>query len=33
MGPEGGIIGGKIVAKGSVEDIKNNKDSITGKYL
>lgn len=33
MGPEGGILGGKIVAKGSVEDIKNNKDSITGKYL
>ena len=33
MGPEGGYLGGKIVAKGTKEDIKNNKNSITGKYL
>ncbi len=33
MGPGGGILGGKIVATGTREDIKNNKNSITGKYL
>ena len=33
MGPEGGYLGGEIVAKGTREDIKNNKNSITGKYL
>ena len=33
MGPEGGYLGGEVVAKGIVEDIKNNKESITGRYL
>ncbi len=33
MGPEGGYLGGEIVARGTVQDIKNNKNSITGKYL
>lgn len=33
MGPEGGLLGGTIVAKGNIEDIKNEKNSITGKFL
>ncbi len=33
MGPEGGILGGEIIAKGTVEDIKNNIKSKTGRYL
>lgn len=33
VGPEAGIHGGKIVCSGTVEDIKNCPDSITGKYL
>jgi len=33
LGPEGGDAGGKIVGKGSVKDIKNNKSSYTGEYL
>lgn len=33
LGPDGGNGGGKIVAKGTPEDIAANKDSITGKYL
>lgn len=33
MGPGGGRDGGMIVATGSVEEIKNNIKSITGKYL
>ena len=33
IGPQAGILGGKIVASGSIEDIINNKNSITGKYL
>lgn len=33
MGPEGGYLGGEIVAKGTVDDIKNNEKSITGRYL
>ncbi len=33
MGPEGGEAGGRIVAVGSPEEIRNNPDSITGKYL
>ncbi len=33
MGPEGGYLGGEVVAKGTVQDIKNNKNSITGRYL
>ena len=33
MGPEGGRSGGTVVAQGSIEDIRNNKKSITGKYI
>lgn len=33
MGPGGGIDGGTIIATGTVDDIKNTKKSITGKYL
>lgn len=33
IGPGAGIHGGKVVCVGSVEDIKNCKDSITGQYL
>ena len=33
MDPEGGFLGGTIVAKGNIEDIKNEKNSITGKFL
>ncbi len=33
VGPGAGIHGGNIVCCGSVEDIKNCKDSITGQYL
>ena len=33
MGPEGGRAGGQVVASGTVEDIRNNKKSITGKYI
>ncbi len=33
IGPKAGELGGKIVAKGSVEDIISSKKSITGKYL
>jgi len=33
IGPEGGDDGGKIVAKGTPEDIANNSKSHTGKYL
>ncbi|MCQ2958474.1 MAG: excinuclease ABC subunit UvrA, partial [Candidatus Gastranaerophilales bacterium] len=33
IGPKAGVNGGKIVAQGSVEDIINSKNSITGKYL
>jgi len=33
IGPEGGEAGGKIVAKGTPEDVANNKNSFTGKYL
>jgi excinuclease ABC subunit A len=33
FGPEGGVQGGKIVAKGTPEDVANNKNSHTGKYL
>lgn len=33
IGPGAGIHGGYIVAKGDVEAIKDNPDSITGKYL
>ena len=33
IGPLAGINGGKIVGQGTVEDIMNSKESITGKYL
>lgn len=33
FGPEGGVGGGKIIAKGSPEDVANNEKSYTGKYL
>ena len=33
LGPDGGNAGGRIVAEGTPEDIVQNKDSITGKYL
>ena len=33
MGPEGGYLGGKVVATGTVQDIKENNKSITGRYL
>ncbi len=33
MGPGGGIHGGRIVARGTPEEISSNPDSITGKYL
>ena len=33
MGPDGGRDGGTLVATGTVEDIRNNKNSITGRYI
>ncbi len=33
MGPGGGNAGGRIVASGTQQEIKNNKNSITGRYL
>ena len=33
MGPEGGRGGGQVVATGTIEDIKQNADSITGKFI
>ncbi len=33
IGPEGGFGGGEIVAKGTPEEVANNKNSYTGKYL
>lgn len=33
IGPKAGINGGRIVAKGNIDDIINTKDSLTGKYL
>lgn len=33
VGPGAGIHGGQIVAAGSIDDIVNNRDSITGQYL
>ncbi|MFA5937206.1 MAG: excinuclease ABC subunit UvrA [Candidatus Paceibacterota bacterium] len=33
IGPEGGINGGNIIAKGAPEEIANNSKSYTGKYL
>ncbi len=33
MGPGAGIHGGRVMAQGTFEDVKNNPDSLTGKYL
>jgi excinuclease ABC subunit A len=33
IGPEGGENGGRVVATGTPENIKNNKESLTGKYI
>ena len=33
FGPEGGVNGGNLVAKGTPEDVANNTKSYTGKYL
>ena len=33
FGPEGGIAGGKIIARGTPEEVANNKHSHTGHYL
>ncbi|MES2203397.1 MAG: excinuclease ABC subunit UvrA [Patescibacteria group bacterium] len=33
FGPDGGVGGGKLVAKGTPEDVANNKNSSTGRYL
>ena len=33
MGPDGGRDGGTVVATGSVDDIRNNPNSITGRYI
>ncbi len=33
MGPGAGVLGGHVIAKGTLAQIMKNKDSITGKYL
>ncbi|MDL2356361.1 MAG: excinuclease ABC subunit UvrA [Pseudomonadota bacterium] len=33
LGPEGGAGGGRIIASGTPEDVANNPESVTGKYL
>lgn len=33
IGPEGGIAGGQIVAKGTISEIINNRSSVTAQYL
>ncbi|MHA2289782.1 MAG: excinuclease ABC subunit UvrA, partial [Promethearchaeota archaeon] len=33
LGPEGGPKGGEVIARGTPEEIKSNKNSITGVYL
>ena len=33
IGPEGGVLGGNLVAKGTPEEVANNSKSYTGKYL
>lgn len=33
IGPEGGVNGGKLIAKGTPEEVANNDKSYTGKYL
>ena len=33
MGPGGGVAGGRIVAEGTPQEIAENPESITGRYL
>ena len=33
LGPEGGDMGGKIIAQGTPEQVAKNEKSFTGKYL
>ena len=33
MGPGGGLDGGRVVAEGTIDDIVNSNESVTGKYL
>ena len=33
MGPEGGAAGGRVIASGTPEQVAENPDSVTGKYL
>lgn len=33
IGPGAGVHGGNVIAQGSLEDILNNSESLTGKYL
>jgi len=33
LGPEGGISGGKVIAVGTPDDIIDNKNSVTGKFI
>ena len=33
MGPEGGRGGGQVVATGTIEDIRANAESITGRFI
>ena len=33
MGPEGGAAGGRVIAAGTPEQVADNPDSVTGKYL
>ena len=33
LGPEGGIAGGYVIAEGTPDDIRANKNSVTGKYI
>lgn len=33
LGPEGGIKGGKVIAEGTPKDIRENENSVTGKFI
>ena len=33
VGPYAGVLGGNIIGEGTIDEIKNNKESLTGKYL
>ena len=33
LGPDGGVRGGEIVAQGTLQDILDSEESLTGKYL